>query len=268
MTLKLAFTTLGCPDWDLPAILENARRYGYQGIDFRGYLGDMAVQKRREFTTEKAKTARRIADAGLEVTGFSTGAALMPTANKPVKESLEEVKAYADLCPTFKTPYLRVFGQAIGDRTWEDAIGIAADTLRQMAEIAAPNNTAVIVETHDAWVRSEHIRPLMERVDLPNVGVLWDIHHPWRAGESPAETWESLHPWIAYTHWKDATLPDHDLCLPGDGDLPLRECVDVLRRGGYSGYYTLEWEKKWHPELADPEIAFPRFADVMKQYAQ
>lgn len=58
-------------------------------------------------------------------------------------------------------------------------------------------------------------------------------------------------------------MPDHELCLMGDGDLPLAAFFRVLREGGYDGYYTLEWEKKHHPELADPEVAFPRYVEFM-----
>ena len=32
---------------------------------------------------------------------------------------------------------------------------------------------------------------------------------------------------------------------------------------GYQGYYSLEWEKTWHPELEEPEIAFPAYVDWM-----
>jgi hypothetical protein len=40
----------------------------------------------------------------------------------------------------------------------------------------------------------------------------------------------------------------------------------VLAKGGYRGYYCLEWEKRWHPEIEEPEIAFPHYAKVMREY--
>ncbi len=112
-----------------------------------------------------------------------------------------------------------------------------------------------------------HLKALMEFVDSDSVGILWDIHHPYRsAGESPSETWQTLGKWIRYTHWKDS-FPrgaDYQLCLIGGGDLPLEEIFRVLKQGGYSGYLTLEWEKKWHPEIEEPEKAFPGFVRVMR----
>ena len=35
------------------------------------------------------------------------------------------------------------------------------------------------------------------------------------------------------------------------------ESLDVLRAHGYDGWLTVEWEKRWHPELAEPELALP-----------
>jgi hypothetical protein len=32
---------------------------------------------------------------------------------------------------------------------------------------------------------------------------------------------------------------------------------------GYKGFYCFEWEKVWHPDLQDPEIAFADFAQVV-----
>jgi hypothetical protein len=53
----------------------------------------------------------------------------------------------------------------------------------------------------------------------------------------------------------------------GEGDLPLAEFYRTLQGGGYDGFYTLEWEKHWQPQIADPEIAFPQYVRFMTQLA-
>jgi hypothetical protein len=40
----------------------------------------------------------------------------------------------------------------------------------------------------------------------------------------------------------------------------------VLVANGYRGYYGFECEKRWHHEIEDPEVAFPHFAKVTRQY--
>jgi hypothetical protein len=54
--------------------------------------------------------------------------------------------------------------------------------------------------------------------------------------------------------------------LTGRGEVPVKETVKVLVAGGYRGYYCFEWEKRWHPEIEEPEVAIPHYAKVMSQY--
>ena len=32
------------------------------------------------------------------------------------------------------------------------------------------------------------------------------------------------------------------------------------------GYYGFEWEKGWHPEIEEPEVAFPHFVETIGAY--
>ena len=54
--------------------------------------------------------------------------------------------------------------------------------------------------------------------------------------------------------------------LVGEGDVPVKTQVQVLAAGGYKGYYGFEWEKRWHPEIPDPEVAFPHYAKTIAGY--
>ncbi len=49
--------------------------------------------------------------------------------------------------------------------------------------------------------------------------------------------------------------------LTGEGTFPLREIVEELQEVGYGGFLSFEWEKKWRPALAEPELAIPHFAE-------
>jgi sugar phosphate isomerase/epimerase len=118
---------------------------------------------------------------------------------------------------------------------------------------------------------ADHFKALMEKVNSEKVGILWDVNHPFMfIGEAPEETWEKTGKWIDHTHWKDSkiaidTVMGFEPCLMGDGDLPHEQIYSVLEKGGYDGYFSLEWEKRWHPELPDPEIAFPQYVEYMKR---
>ena len=60
---------------------------------------------------------------------------------------------------------------------------------------------------------------------------------------------------------------DADYVLFGEGEFPAQECAQALLRDGYAGWFSLEWEKAWHPEIANPEIALPGFPSRIRQIA-
>jgi fatty-acyl-CoA synthase len=98
---------------------------------------------------------------------------------------------------------------------------------------------------------------LLDLVDDPAFVAVWDLHHPHRVGESPEEAVGALGSRVRLVHVKDARA-DGALVPLGEGDVPVRESLALLDAAGYDGWLTVEWEKRWHPELEDPEIALPR----------
>jgi len=52
--------------------------------------------------------------------------------------------------------------------------------------------------------------------------------------------------------------------IPGTGQLPLAEAIRLLRQQGYTGWLVLEHEKRWHPNLPEPEEIFPAYVRWVK----
>jgi sugar phosphate isomerase/epimerase len=52
-------------------------------------------------------------------------------------------------------------------------------------------------------------------------------------------------------------------CLMGQGDVPFGEVLRLLTSGGYDGWIAFEWEKRWHLEIEEPEVALPDFVRVL-----
>jgi sugar phosphate isomerase/epimerase len=54
--------------------------------------------------------------------------------------------------------------------------------------------------------------------------------------------------------------------LLGQGEVPVREMLGLLTANGYQGWISVEWEKHWHPEIEDPELALPQHIELLNTW--
>ena len=271
--LRLSFSTLGCPAWTLRQIVENATRMGYSAVDLRGLLEHVDVNKRSEFTTDLSETRQLFDDNGIAISGVAIGAryAVVDAAEK--EEQFDETRRNLELACKLDTHILRVYGGRIPKgHTIDSIMPIVAENLREMADEAEQYDVTLAVETHDDWTNSNVFARLMAEVNHPRVRALWDLHHPFRANGEPAEvTYKNLAPYVVSVHVKDSIpTPEgpepQQYGLIGAGDVPLKQMLDMLVAGGYDGYAILESEKRWTPNLLEPEVLFPQYVAKMKEW--
>ncbi|HTJ56588.1 MAG TPA: sugar phosphate isomerase/epimerase family protein [Devosiaceae bacterium] len=271
--MKLAFSTLGCPKWSFAEVLAKGPPYGFEGVAFRGLGTDeLDLAKIPEFFPDRrGHTRRRLQEAGLAPSMMLTSARLL-VEDDAAEDSFQLVRGAVDIAADLGAPFVRVFGGQIpGGLSHAAAVSRAGERLSRMAEAGARRGVIVLLETHDDFVLPSLVRRVMEAADHPNAGVLWDVHHPWRIAERPvAEACEMLKPWIKSVDLKDS-VTDFSARLGyryvklGEGELPWREAIGLLKEAGYDGWLTFEWEKRWHPEIAAPEEAFPHFVATVRR---
>jgi sugar phosphate isomerase/epimerase len=265
--MKISFSTLGCPNWSFDEIVLRASQFGYDGVAFRGLGGELDLTKIPEFfPPARANTRRRLKEAGLATSMVLTSAAMMIDDAEKLEASLRLGQGHIDIASDLECPYIRVFGgQMPLGISHAAAVQRAGDRLHRLGDYATPRGVYVLIETHDDWVVTSRLRRAVEAADHPNVGVLWDVHHPVRiAGESVAQAWENIGRWVRCVDFKDS-VTDFEARLGyryvqiGDGEIPLKDALQILMAAGFDGWLTFEWEKVWHPNLSDPSVAFPEF---------
>jgi beta-glucosidase len=122
--------------------------------------------------------------------------------------------------------------------------------IRRLRAAAGHAGVDIWLETHDSHSTGLSVARVLDAVDDERVGAIWDIAHPWAAGEPVSTTAALLAPWLRHVQIKDvASRRDPRPVLPGAGALPLAEVLVQLDSRGYEGYLSLEWERRWHPEL-------------------
>ena len=173
-----------------------------------------------------------------------------------------ELGAALELAAEWGVPTVRVFGGSAG------ALDDIASRLDQALGRAEELGITVALETHDAFASAALVADLLHRVESPSFAALWDVHHPHRVGESPEDVVRMLGSRIRLVHLKDARRRGEDwqLVALGEGEVPVRESLAALDAAGYDGWLTVEWEKRWHPELAEPEDALPRELETLVRW--
>ena len=268
--LPLGFSTLGSPKWDWLQTLDFAAAHGFAGVELRGIQETMDLSQRPEFQPARiAQTKRELAARGLVVPCLGASVNLHEQDAAKLGAAMAETRRFIDVASSLGAPYVRVFGnQYVKGMSREAVLAYIGRGLHELGEYARPRGVTVILESHGDFTDSPTLVELMRLADSPNVAILWDAHHTFVAGESPETSVAQLGKWIRHTHLKDSVAAGKDrrYVLTGRGEVPVKRQVEALARIGYTGFYSFEWEKRWHPEIAEPEVAIADFATVASGY--
>ena len=267
-TMKLAFSTLGCPDYSWSEIYTMAKDVGFQGIELRG-LGDKVFSIYAEPFSDAnlPETVAKLKKLHLEICCLSTGCALRFA--EQTEETVAELREYIALAAALGTPYIRVLGDLTAEPQSDFDDAIVIDTMKRLAPEAEAAGVTLLIETNGVYSHTDRLAAVIAAVGSDAVGALWDIHHPYRfAGETPEQTVMHLGAFIKHVHAKDSAVVDGrvEYRLMGEGDLPVEGFMQALRSINYEGYISLEWLKRYMPLLGSAGIVFPHFVHYMSAF--
>ena len=268
----LAFSTLGCPDWNFHQITDFAKAYSYEGIEIRGLLHEMYLPKCPEFSSPKdiSTTLSLMKDKNLAFVDLGSSTNLHIAEPVEREKNLDEAKRFIDLAQKIQCPFVRVFPNKFPkDQDKNHAMDLIIQGLVELGDYAKGSKVSVLMETHGDLVWSNDIERIMQGAFTEHTGLVWDVTNMWSiTNEPPAEVYERLKKYIRHTHIKDLKMiegKEHYVFL-GRGEVPIFNAIDALSNGGYAGYYSFEWEKLWHPEIGLPELAIADYSRVMLEH--
>jgi sugar phosphate isomerase/epimerase len=270
MRLPMGFSTLGTPKWDWIPTLDFAAAHGFASVELRGIRDTMDLSQRPEFQSSAiAQTRRELRGRGLVVPVLGASINMHEKDTAKYAEAMAETRRFIDVASALGTPYVRVFGNTlVKGAPRAPQLAYIARGLRELGAYAQPRNVVILLESHGDFVDSPTLLEIMRLTDSSAVALLWDAHHTFVGGESPETSVRELGRFIRHTHLKDSVpaAGDRRYVLTGTGEVPVRRQVEALARSGYRGFYNFEWEKRWHPEIEEPEVAIAQYATVVGGY--
>lgn len=258
--MNISFSTLACPTWTMEQIIAAAQSYGYDGVEIRMLDGellsaDMPVEKRRQVRAAFGRS-------GLPIVCLGTSLTIAQPASEGRANQIREGKIFLDMAAEWSAPMIRVFGYPPEGTAQQEAVKYAVDFLVQLTDHARQTGVAVVLETHDCFCSSAVVAGIMRQTSAAQTGVIWDMMNTYSAGETIHESIENLGSRLRHVHIKDGRPAVKggaywDNMLLGEGQMPISDGITALWASGYQGWLSVEWEKKWHPELEEPEVALP-----------
>jgi len=263
--MKLSFSTVGCPDWTFEEIFAAAKDFGYDAIEIRGIGNEIYAPDLKIFGEAYIKsTTSKLKNSGLTISMLASNAVIgFPDI---VREAKKEAFEYIDLAHKINTPFVRIL---ISPRPESDEtdVNCAVSAYSEICDYAKDKKITPLIETNGVFADSKALAAFMRKIDCVNKGVLWDINHPCRFfGETPEYTFENIGGYLKYMHIKDSVYYDGKIeyRMVGHGNLPIYDILKLISANGYNGILSLEWTKRWVPELQEPGIVFSHYVNYMQ----
>jgi sugar phosphate isomerase/epimerase len=239
--------------------IAKAKELGFEAIEFTAVEGE-----NYEAQLENAKHLKTEADRlGMPISSYTVGANLYRETEEECRAAVEELKRQVDIAKILGAPVMRhdvcyALGKIGNSRAFGLMLPTIAKCAREVTEYAAGLGIKTCTENHGYIAQDSYrVESLFCAVAHDNYGMLVDFGNFLCVDENPAEAVSRVAPYAIHCHVKDMLIRDVEspFCnhmtrggkyfagvAVGEGDVPVKRCLSIMKRAGYDGYISLEYE--------------------------
>lgn len=222
-----------------------------------------------ETTAECAKRLREQCDkAGLSVLAYAISADFINGSGGNWEKEAERLQGELEIARILGAPKMRHDttsgykpGYAGVDKSFEGALEAVVNGTRRVAEMAQQMGIETMSENHGYFAQdAARVEKIICGVNHPNYGALVDIGNFVCADEDCYSSVGLLAPYAKHVHAKDFLIKSGNGVNPGEGwfpsrggqflrgtiighgEVPVLQCLRILKRAGYDGYVSIEFE--------------------------
>ena len=239
-----------------------AKEIGFDAIEFIDIdgKGDLSLQK------ENARKIRAEADRlGIAINAYTIGACLYHDTQEAMDAEVERLKGQLEIAQILGAKIMRhdvcyTLGKTGNSRSFDRMLPFIAENARRVTEYAQTLGIKTCTKNHGYIAQdSDRVERLFNAVAHDNYGLLVDMGNFLCADEEPAHAVSRVAPYAIHVHIKDMlyreqptgsctnmTRGGNYFCgtVVGEGDVPVKKCLQILKRAGYDDYVSLEYEGK------------------------
>lgn len=234
------------------SVLDQAKELGFDGIEY--------ATDKKTIEAYVPAIVERSHDLDMPIVCYLTGADFV---NRDFEAEVARVCEEVDIAAALGVKLMR------HDTTWafpkgatfEDILPIIADGCRRVTEYAKTRGIRTMVENHGQLVQdSARVVALYRAINNENFSLLADMGNFMCADENSAVAMGNVLPYAAHVHAKDFIFKSGDGENPGEGFfgtragnylrgtivghgvVPVVQCLKLVKRAGYDGWLSLEFE--------------------------
>ena len=245
--------------------VRKAAEMGFEGIEFTDLVPFESPTK-----YDKMKYASQIREeadrCGIKIVAYCIGASLYCENAEENERAVASACDSVDIAAELGAPVMRhdVTGKTkFGDRTvsFDKQLPTIAENARRITEYALSKGIKTCTENHGFVAQdSDRVERLYNAVGHDNYGLLVDIGNFACADEDSVKAVSRVAPYAVHVHVKDFYINrfGEEACFKGgflsrgcntllgsvigEGDIPTAQCIAILKKAGYNGFVSIEYE--------------------------
>ncbi|MFF9127652.1 sugar phosphate isomerase/epimerase family protein [Streptomyces sp. NPDC014889] len=226
----------------IDAQLAAVRSLGWTAIELRGVDG-IPLAELTEPAFARVTDAVRAAGLSVVAVDSRIGGWARP-ADGDFTADVDELRTLGRRCPVLGTRYVRIMSYpsgALAEPAWRATV---IERIRVLTHHAEQAGLVLLHENCAGWAGSSasRVHDLLQSVDSPALGLLFDIGNGIAHGYSAYELLRETAGHVRHVHVKDADGPAADPVyrLPGRGQSRVADCLRLLLDSGYAGALSIE----------------------------
>ncbi|GIP43989.1 sugar phosphate isomerase [Paenibacillus sp. J45TS6] len=205
----------------------------------------------------------KAAERGIEISNYAIGANFLVDSEEAYQQEIARVKNEVDIADRLGVKLMRhdvASSPDVSIANFNANIDRLAAACREIAEYAGKYGITTSVENHGYFIQhSDRVQALIHAVNMPNFKTTLDVGNFLCADEQPLAGVKNNLPYASIVHIKDFYVrpagqnPGDGFfrstagnylrgAVVGQGDIPMRDVIQLVKASGYDGYLSLEFE--------------------------